>query len=222
MATPGFSTTIKLGGTPAVLTDEAMELVSGKTYKVTDTDKNVLDPATAVVVKDNGVTVGAANIEDINLLFGQVTFDAGYTVTGPVTVSGKYVPMLQIAEAVNCSHSASAEKHTTTVFTPGAVSAPETSIHGRRMLTGSIESLDPNKADIDAGLSSRIIADVVRGETPVLFEDADDVLRAWVQLYGSEVSSSVEALVRGSFTFEAVIIESETAGYEAGFDWGDL
>ena len=49
-------------------------------------------------MKDNGVTVAAANIASIDYLFGQVTFVGGYTVTGPVTMDASYIPTATITE----------------------------------------------------------------------------------------------------------------------------
>lgn len=98
---PGYKAKIKKGGTPTTLTDEATTLVSGKTYKITDTAKQLLDIATAVVIKDNAVTVDADDILDINYLWGRVTFVSGYSVVGAVTISGKYVPLATLGFGKN-------------------------------------------------------------------------------------------------------------------------
>lgn len=96
----GYVTKILKSGTPTVMTAEAMSLVSGKTYKVTAGSKNVFDRLTAVRVYDNAVEVtDPTKIESINYLFGRVTFAASYTPTGPITVTGKYLPMTQVAGA---------------------------------------------------------------------------------------------------------------------------
>ena len=95
----GYVTKLMKSGTPTVMTGEAMSLVSGKTYKITAASKNVLDRLTAVVVKDNAVAVASADIESIDYLFGRVTFKSSYTPTGPITMDGKYLPLVQIAGA---------------------------------------------------------------------------------------------------------------------------
>lgn len=96
----GYVASIKSSGVSTALTDEPMSLVSGKTYKVTDATKNILDYSKAIVFEDNGVAVNAADIETINWLFGQVTFTAAYTVTGPITVaSGWYLPSTEVSRA---------------------------------------------------------------------------------------------------------------------------
>lgn len=93
----GYVAKLNQGGTPTVITAEACTLVSGKTYRITNAAHRWLDPNTAVVVKDGGVD-HTADVLSIDYLFGTVTFKGTYTVTGAVTVDGKYLPMTQIAK----------------------------------------------------------------------------------------------------------------------------
>jgi len=76
-----------MGGTPTTITKEACENVSGYTYHITAPAKRYLDPATAVLVYDNNVLQTSGYV----IAGGcQIQFDAD--PTGPVTVSGKYLP----------------------------------------------------------------------------------------------------------------------------------
>jgi len=93
----GYMVTIKKAGVATTMTGEAMSLVSGKTYKITAGAKNVIDRLTAPTVLDNGVDK-TAEVLNIDYLFGQVTFKPSYTVTGPVTITGKYLPMATLAK----------------------------------------------------------------------------------------------------------------------------
>ncbi len=88
---------LKQGATTAFV-DEAMSLVSGKTYAIDTAAKNVWDRSVALTVEDNAVDA-TAQVESINWLFGQITFKAAYAPTGPITVSGSYFPMAQVARA---------------------------------------------------------------------------------------------------------------------------
>lgn len=99
VGSPGWRATIRRSGTPTEFTDEPALLVSGLTYQIADPAKQVWDRETPVVVKDNGVEVDPGDIEFVDYLFGKVTFASGYTPTGPITVSGKYLPMLTVAGA---------------------------------------------------------------------------------------------------------------------------
>ncbi len=93
----GYLCDISKHGTSTTFTTEACTLVSGKTYKITDGTKNIWDRTATLNVFDNGVNHNA-DVIDIDYLFGRVTFAAGYTVTGPVTVTGKYYPRVQLAK----------------------------------------------------------------------------------------------------------------------------
>jgi hypothetical protein len=94
----GYVASIKSSGTPVASTGNAMTLVSGKTYKITDATKNVWDYTAALVVNDNAVLVTENNYS-VNWLFGQVTFVDSYTVNGPVTVDVSYMPVTEVSKA---------------------------------------------------------------------------------------------------------------------------
>lgn len=104
----GYIVNLKKSGTPTVMTGEAMTLVSGKIYQVTATAKQIISTAHAVVVKDNAVDHNA-DVISIDYLTGTIEFDAGYTVTGPVTIDAYYLPTSAIAGAKSFSLTQSAE-----------------------------------------------------------------------------------------------------------------
>lgn len=93
----GYVVDIKKGGVPTAFTDEAASLVSGKTYQIDDAIKQIWDVSVPVTIEDNAVAVAAANIESIDYLNGKVTFIAAYVPTGPITVSGTYLPTSSVA-----------------------------------------------------------------------------------------------------------------------------
>jgi hypothetical protein len=95
----GYVAKLNMSGTPTAMTAEPCSLVSGKTYKVTSGTKQVLDPSAAISVLDNGVGVAQSNILNIDYLFGRVTFASAYTPTGPITITGNYLPLVVIARA---------------------------------------------------------------------------------------------------------------------------
>lgn len=95
----GYVAKIMKSGVSTAMVGEAMSVVAGKTYKITASTKNVLDRLVEVVVKDNAVVVEAEDIESVDYLFGRVTFAAGYTPTGPITMDAHYLPMTQVGGA---------------------------------------------------------------------------------------------------------------------------
>jgi len=94
----GYVAKIKKSGSTTAFTGEAMSLVSGKTYKITDATKNVWDRTVTPTIYDNAVD-HTADVLSIDFLFGRVTFKSAYTPTGPITADGSYFPMTQVAKA---------------------------------------------------------------------------------------------------------------------------
>lgn len=86
---------VHVAGTPVTFTDEAMSTSDNLTFTITDTNKKVWDWETAVTVKVDSVEVTSGFT--VYKLEGKVVFDS--VQTGVVTVSGKYVPTSQAAEA---------------------------------------------------------------------------------------------------------------------------
>lgn len=97
----GYVAKVLKSGTATIFTDEATTNVSGKIYQITATTKRVWDRLTTVSVKDNGVALASpsTNIISIDYLAGIITLAPAYTPTGPITFSGKYLPMTQVAKA---------------------------------------------------------------------------------------------------------------------------
>jgi hypothetical protein len=89
----GYVADLHKASVPTVANGEAMTLVSGKTYRVTDSAKDIWDYADPPVVYDNAVD-HTSDVESIDYLFGRVTFNSTYTVTGPVTVDITYFATL--------------------------------------------------------------------------------------------------------------------------------
>jgi hypothetical protein len=114
--TPGFKATVKRQGVATTFTGEPMTLVSGKTYMIADFTKSVWDYVGDVVVTDNASTVAASDIQEIDYLFGRVTFKDSYTVTGPVTVDGKFSPTAAFGCANSISLTQNAEATTSSCF----------------------------------------------------------------------------------------------------------
>lgn len=111
----GYKATIKRQGTTTAFSDEGMTLVTGKRYRITDTDKDLWDRNVAITVYDDGVDV-TDKVIAINYLFGEIVFDSDYTVTTPVTVSGSYFPTANLGNANSLNLGQTAEEIATTTF----------------------------------------------------------------------------------------------------------
>jgi hypothetical protein len=104
----GYQAIIKKTGVVTVMTDEPAALLVGQRYRITDATKRLLHVSTTVLVKDNGVN-HTVDVDNIDFLFGIVTFKVGYVVTGPVLVTGAYLPASQICAMNKYSLSQQAE-----------------------------------------------------------------------------------------------------------------
>lgn len=105
----GYMATIKkISGASTSFVTEAMSLVSGKTYRITNAAKNLWDKNVTTNVFDNAVNQNA-NVQHIDFLTGAVTFKSTYTVVGPVTAGGRYYGTVAIAKGRSFTLTMSAE-----------------------------------------------------------------------------------------------------------------
>lgn len=96
----GYLANILKIGTPTEFTTEAMTVVSGKTFAINDSAKEIWDRDTGVTFKDVAEDVAESDILSVDYLFGRVTFTDSYTVTGAITAdTGNYYPMVAIGTA---------------------------------------------------------------------------------------------------------------------------
>ena len=112
----------EVSGTAVAMTAEACSLVSGTTYQVTNAAKRIIDPATAVTVKDAGTPIAAANVT-IDYLFG--LFTPGQRPGWRVTVDASYLPTTTIAEAKSVDLNVAVDLVDSTSFDSSRVEAQD-------------------------------------------------------------------------------------------------
>ena len=89
-------------GAALPLTDEPTTADAAyKVYQITDPEKRVLDPKEPIIVQVNGSPVSSGY--KLDRLAGKVIFDAARDPGDTVTVSGKYIPMVDAAQAYQFS-----------------------------------------------------------------------------------------------------------------------
>ena len=97
----GYHADLKeIDGASAVFTTEACTLVSGKTFQIDDIAKRLWDKdmSPELVVFDNAVD-HTADVIEVDHLFGKITFAAAYSVTTPITITGKSFSTVALAKA---------------------------------------------------------------------------------------------------------------------------
>lgn len=96
----GYVASIKAAGTSVVMTAAAMAQIGAtKVYAVVDRTKEIWDYTKTLTVADGGTPVNPTNIKTLDYLFGRVEFVASYTPSGPVTVTGSFLPMSEVSRA---------------------------------------------------------------------------------------------------------------------------
>ena len=220
MPTSANLSTLKTGGVSTAFTGAACSLVTGKTYQMNDATKRVLDPAVAVAVTDNGVTVATTNYE-VDYLYGKVTFATAYTVTGPVVVSaGNYLPGLSLAKVTDYSFTCTADVPAVTEFGNAAVTRQS----ALKDLSGSLTTLELPQTDLDAGGGTTKLQSLFDNGTPMLLElgfPGGGFFRAWVIIESLDTSGAVDGLVEFTIGFSGAAqlgtgqTESTSFGYGA-------
>ena len=199
--TAGWETTAKVSGTATAMTAEAMSGSGAGPYQVTNTAKRVLDPDDTFTFYDNGVAILAADISSVDYLQGKVTFTG--SKTGPITVTGDYLPMLSWASCRNVSLSIVADKLDTSVFG----SQWKTSIQGMKEISGSAEILERLTYDLDSGGGTRTWDAVFTNGTQVVLEispGATSTHRFFAILVDMSSDAPASDLVVDGFGFASV------------------
>jgi hypothetical protein len=150
VAIPGYLTTVKVTGTTTAMTDEAMSLVSGKTYRITNAAKRVIDASYGTLtVKDNGVTINPSSSPyTVDFLLGKVTLNAGYTVNGAITITGKYLPLLPVLFCRSASFKRIFDALDDTAFDHAG---EQHFVGGEKHAEGELEVLENLGTDLDSG-----------------------------------------------------------------------
>ncbi len=193
----GYCAKIRQGGTAVSMTAEATTFVSGKTYQITATAKRIIDYFSTLTVFDNAVD-HTADVVSVDYLNGLVTFASGYTVTGPVTVTGYYTPTSVIARAKSFDLTQNANAIDTsdydTVCTNG----------GWRTHTPGLRTVSLDLSGIYALVNGAAAA--LRGRLPIIIEVTPDnsttsFFRGYFKRHNRAQSGEVGALEEETQTF---------------------
>lgn len=232
MAVAAHPTTIKIPGTSTAFTNEATTNLDPGTYKVyqiTDANKRVLDPGTAIVIEEDadgggagGFAVVPAADYVIDPLFGKVTFTVARASVAVIRfASGNYLPMLTVATAREFSISAARDILEKTVFGDTA----KTKLAALKDVSVTLSVLEDLTDDHDPGAGTQKFNTLFDGGTPVMVEirpgGSGNYFRMWTLLESEEVSGSVADLVQGSInaTGSARKISGQT-NEGPSFSWG--
>lgn len=210
----GYVTKIKKSGISTAFNDEAAALLSGKTYKISDSTKSVWDRSVAITVEDNTVAVPSADIESVDYLLGTVTFDSGYTPTGPITISGNYLPMATVAGANSFTLTQSANGLDVTTYDIAQANGGYREFdYGLKTVQLSLKGIYSPSNGFEALLQSR--AEMIIEITPDGSNKA--VARGWFKPTTTGQSGNVGELEEQTLDFVLSVPDQE--GIPTPFSW---
>lgn len=214
----GYLAELKKVGTPTGMTAESMTLVSGKTYAIDDVTKEIWDRSSGTFdILDNAVGVAAADILNVDYLFGRVTFTAAYTPTTPITVTGDFFPTAAAGKANTYNLTMSAEAIDETDFLTAQGNS------GTRIFTPGLRTVALELGGIFDS-SEAFAADLLaRAEIIIEIDPAGDgssIARGFFKLVTTAQSGAVGALEEETVNF-ALTVPDETTNpqVEIPFNW---
>jgi len=207
----GYATTVKKGGTSTAMTGEAMELVAGKTYKITAAVKQVIDEAEAITVLD-GVTDVTAEVLSYDYLFGKITFKDTYTVVGAITITANYIPLAVIAGGRSFSLDFSADTMDATDYATalanGGWRVNKIGLFDAKATVGRLADMAATYLDILTGRESFLLDIVTAGGLLTT--------RGWFNLVGLEEGASMNDMFMEPLSFELRGRNTQNFSYSAG------
>jgi len=201
MATAGYSAILYRSGTSTSMTAEATTLVTGKTYRITNAAKRMLDPTVAVVVNDSGTPVDEADILSIDYLHGIVVFVPGYPIGGAITIDANYLPLSQIADVYTTSISTAVTMLENTVYEDTSVSR----LAGLKDISGSFSVYDEGATALSSLAANGTVLYLTLLHTG---SASTEHLRARVLLESEDVSVAVDGLIESTYNFTGASIKS--------------
>lgn len=208
----GYKAKIRKIGSTTAFTDEATtQEGSTQVYQITDAAKRVWDRTVAVVVEDGAVD-HTADVEWIDYLFGRVKFNDAYTVTGPVTVTGSYFPMSDIAAAQSYTLTQTAEAIDQTAFDTAQANG------GKRVFIPGLRTVSINLSGFWSSSSTWRTDLATRNEFVIEVNPdgtAASLARGFFKLMTHGQSGDVGALEEETLTFNHQV----PSGPEFAFNW---
>jgi hypothetical protein len=214
--TAGYNTTLYVGGTPTTMTNEPTTEVSAgppQVFRITDTTKRAIDPATAVVIRDQDTTDVTS---DFTIDFNTGTVTSATGGYDSVTVSGKFTPLLAVA----LGRSASAEPMAAELDTSPFGQSHASSIQGKRSASGEIVVIAPLGEDLDTGGGTRSWQARFDNASQALIDvrmTSTSAIRAWAIIPSLTSKTDQAGLVEGSIRWRSISIRSVTQNTECGF-----
>lgn len=193
-AQAAYQATVRVASTPTSITNQATTR-SGNSYTITDTSKRVLDRNTPPTVKVAGTTAPATSYT-VDYLFGIVTFNSAQT--GAVTVSGKYMPTIEVLGANEYSVQLGADILDDTDFTNARTNGGyRTKVYGLQDASVTISKFDDRTGFFIEKIKSRSTCMI-----EILPASGTEAIRGWFAVESLNREGDVGSLEAGSLTLQ--------------------
>jgi len=192
MALAGYKAIVKSQSSAVALVAEATSTSDNQVYQITDSNKRILDFATAVVIDDGGSPT--AENYTINRLDGLITFesvDAGRVIT----VDGAYVVLTQVAQAKSYNFNGVTDMGDTTVFQK-QYREFKPLLSSATITLGKFYSVD--NYFLDLLKSKEVFVVEIKPDDSGTF-----VMRVYATVASDGVSSTVEGLIEEGISLQA-------------------
>lgn len=192
MGQAGYLGSVKKTGTSTSFSGESMSNTAGNTWQIDDATKEIFDRNTVPDFFDNGVPIVAGDILSIDNLYGKVTFTS--SKSGPITVSGDYLPSTEVAGAKSVEWTRTAQIHDDT---DTANLGYHTKVYGKLSISITLGRWDDIQYAFVTAMETRL---------PFVIEIAPSSgksYRIWVVPETSGLTLSVDALLEESITFQS-------------------
>lgn len=215
MGTAGYNTIINRNGTSTSFTGESMTATSvTNQYQIDDVTKEIWDRNTEPTFYEDGVSIPSSDIDNINYLFGKVTFST--SKTGAITVDGSYYP----SQTISCGREYTLDQ---------SVNLEDSTCYDTAQANNGYMTYTDTLWDINISIS-RLITDMTdfdtffdiwnNGETIVVEIQpgggSNPTFRAYVKMETDNTSGDVESLEEQELN---LLLDDDGNG--TGFGWSD-
>lgn len=193
MASPGYSSTLKVSGAATAMSGEACTDLGGDVWQITTAAHRIVDPTQAVVVYDDATPLAAGTDYDFDYLTGKITLAA--PAGGTITVDGYWLAMLAVAEVRKATLQGSRAQLEDTSFDSGGDRSFK---NGLAEWSGQAEMFSQPTDDLDSGTGgSQSFFDFLNDGSAKLIEvyRAGKFWRGWAVIESIENVSERDGLV---------------------------
>lgn len=208
---PSYNVTVSVTGDSTSMVNEAMN-GAGSTYQITDAARRLVDPSSAITIKEGGVAT--VKTFTFDYFTGTVTFVG--TPTLAVTIDGNFLPVRQLTEAyeidVSLSRNLSDTSRLGEDFTRRTAAIAD--------ITGSFSCYDDGNTVYGLDLDlNQVLVDGTTKVIKVALGDGTNILQFFALLETNEVSASVDSVQQLTVSFSANAQTALTTGQEVDFSW---